>query len=195
MQPLGGNPGADGGDVDLDEWADRARVDTAGQLRRREAWLRRQAAEDASVVGVLITHAERGSTVSVTTCSGNRYVGRVRGAGWELVTVEVTGALGFIRLDSIETFRAHHGDGAETPDPVGHRGGADPISMGEVLGLVVADRPEVTLVSRSGRQLAGELVAVGRDVVMVRPPEQRGLAYAPLASVSEALVPASTGSG
>jgi hypothetical protein len=63
------------------------------------------------------------------------------------------------------------------------------------LNLVVADRPEVTLVTRSGEQVVGELTAVGRDVVMVRPEERGSLIYAPLSSLSEVLLPASTVSG
>jgi hypothetical protein len=183
------------GEPGIDHWADQLRSDAAAQLRRREHWLRRQAAEDASVAGVLVDHAEHGSTLAITTRSGNRHVGRVRGAGSELVTLELTGARVVIELDAIDTIRALPGSDHRAPTPVGHRSRADDTSMAEVLALAGDGRTDVTLVTRSGECVAGELVAVGRDLAMVRPPEDGPLVYVPVASVSEALLPASTGSG
>ena len=194
MQPLGGTHGSPG-EVDLEDWADQARAEVAAQQRRREAWLRRQASEDASVVGVLIGHAEQGSTLAVTTRSGNRHVGQIQGAGSHLVTIEVTGARVAVALDSIDTISALAVDAREVAHPVGHRSGADPITMGDLLGLAAADRPDVVVVTWSGQQVGGELVSVGRDLAMVRPPDASPLVYVPLASVSEALLPPSTGSG
>ena len=194
MQPLGGTNESPG-EVHLDDWADQARAQVAAQQRRREAWLRRQASEDASVVGVLIGHAEQGSTLAVTTCTGGRHVGQVRGSGSNLVTIDVTGARVAIALDCIDTIAALPGGAGEAVHPVGHRAGADPITMGDLLGLAVAERPDVMLVCRSGQQVCGELVAVGRDMAMARPPDHSPVVYVPLASVSEALLAPSTGSG
>jgi hypothetical protein len=194
-QPTGGTTATPDDGARLEAWVDELRADTASALRRREQWLRRQAADDATVAGVLVGHAERGSTLAVTTRSGNRHVGRVRGAGSDLVLMDVTGARVAIDVGSIDTIRAIAGEHERPVDPMGHRSGADATSMAEVLALVVVDRPDVTLVTRAGEHLSGELVAVGRDVVMVQPPERGPLVYAPVASLSEALLPASTGSG
>lgn len=191
----GGAPGTRDDLSRVDDWADQLRTEAASQLRRREQWLRRQAAEDTCVAGVLVDHAEHGSTLAITTRSGNRHVGQVRGAGAELVTLDITGACVVIELDGIETIRAMPGTANRPVDPMGHRSRADDTTMADVLGSAVAARPDVTLVTRSGEHVSGELMAVGRDLAMVRPPEQGPLIYVPVASVSEALLPASTGSG
>lgn len=182
-------------EFDLEALADTWRGDEAAAARRRERWLARQAAEDLSLVGVLVSHAEQGSVVAVSTCSGGRHVGRLVAAGTQVLTLEVTGAHAYLRIDAVETLRPLPGNGVNVAEPRGHRGGADPIGLGEVLELLAEDRPQLTLVTTSGETLAGELVSVGRDVVLVRPAGQRMAAYAPLASLSEVLVPASTVSG
>jgi hypothetical protein len=116
-----GKHATSGGWARVDDWAEGLRIDAASQLRRREQWLRRQAAEDATMAGVLVDHAERGSTLAVTTYSGNRHVGRVRGAGAELVTIDVTGARVVIELGAIETIRAMLAPDDVVVEPVGHR--------------------------------------------------------------------------
>lgn len=179
----------------LDSWADQLRSDAAAQIRRREQWLRRQATEDATVAGVMVDHAEHRSTLAITTRSGNRHVGEVRGAGAGLVTLELTDARVVIELDQIDTFRALPTGNRPARNPAGHRSRPEPLTMAEVLAEVAYEHPQVTLVTRSGEKVAGELIAVGRDLVMMRPPERGGLVYLPLASLSEALLPDSTGSG
>lgn len=147
------------------------------------------------MAGVLVDHAEQNSMLAITTYSGNRHVGQVTGAGSELVMLDTTGGRVAIEVGAIETFRALSSEGRQFVAPVGHRSRTSGITMGEVLSHAAEGRPDVTLVGRSGTQVVGALVAVGRDVVMVRPPTDLGLVYLPLASVSEALLPASTGSG
>lgn len=191
----GGPSGPDHDDARLDSWLDELRSDAAVQTRRREQWLRRQAAEDATVAGVLVDYAEHGSVLAVTTRSGNRHVGRVRGAGALLVTLDVTGARVVIEVDEIDTFRALSTGERHALAPTGHRSRTETTTMSEVLAQAADERPEVTLITRSGEVVSGTLMAVGRDVVMLRPPAESALVYLPLASVSEALLPASTGSG
>jgi hypothetical protein len=201
---LGGAPRGIGGtaatgstDASFDGFVDEVRIDHAGASRRREAWLRRQAADDATVAGTLVSLAERGASVSVTTCSGNRHVGRLRGAGADLVLVDVHGARVAITVDAVDSFSAHadHPVDARRLAAFGHRSGADATTLLDLLALVVADRPDVTLVTRSGLRQTGELVAAGADVVMLRPTDGGALSYTPVASLSEVLLPASTGSG
>lgn len=192
----GAQDAADGG-ATVEEFAASLRSDHAGSQRRRESWLRRQAADDATVAAALMSLAERGATVAVTTRTGNRHVGRLSGAGSDLVLLDGHGGRVAITVESIDSFQAHADDRA-TPrrfEPIGHRRGADATTLLEFLALVVADRPDVTIVTRSGTRHSGELVAAGVDVVMVRPADGGALTYAPAASLSEVLLPASTGSG
>jgi hypothetical protein len=203
MQPHGGTEpdrGDDGsepvGDEALVELVDQARADDAAASRRRRGWLRRQATEDASLVGVLTALAEQAATVAVTTTGGHRHVGPIRGAGACLAVIEVTGGRAYVDLGAIETIRNTAPDGAGAPDPIGHRGGADPVTMADVLNLATVDRPGVVIGLQSGERVAGELIAAGRDMVMVRPDGQRNVVYASLESVSDVVLPASTtGSG
>lgn len=188
-------PGASG--AAFDGLLDDLRAADASAQRRREGWLRRQAADDASVVGTLLSLAERRAVVALTTASGNRHVGRLRGAGSDLVLVDVHGGCVAVDLAAVDGFHAHHeGDpGQGDIVPVGHRRSRDHTTLLDVLGLLVADRAVVTLVTRAGRHTTGELVGVGSDVVMVRPAGGGPVVYTPVASLSEALLPASTGSG
>ncbi len=181
----------------LAAFVDEVRTEQAGTQRRRETWLRRSAADDATVAATLVSLAERGATVTVTTCAGNRHVGTVAGAGSDLVVLDAHGGRVAITVDAIDTFSAHGPDlvADRRLTPVGHRSNADATTLLDFLALVVADRPDVTLVTRSGTRHTGELVAAGVDVVMVRPAEGGALTYTPAASLSEVLLPASTGSG
>lgn len=182
-------------DPRIDTWAEQLRVDAAAQLRRRERWLARQAADDVSLAGMLVDHAEHGTTVAVGTLAGSRHVGRVLGAGRDLLVL--TGPNGRVLVDvaAITSVQAVSADRTARPDPVGHRSGADHTTLADVLALAVAERPDVTLVTRSGQYSCGELVSVGRDVVLLRPPDGAALIYAPVSSLSEAVLAASTGSG
>ncbi|MGY6500309.1 MAG: hypothetical protein ACXIVQ_05340 [Acidimicrobiales bacterium] len=182
-------------DPGLEAWADTLRVDAAAQLRRRERWLARQAADDASLAGVLVDHAENGTTVAVGTVAGSRHVGRAVGAGRELLVLAGPHCRVLIEVGAITTVQAVTGERAPVPDPMGHRSGACDTTLCDVLALAVAGRPDVTLVARSGQLTSGELVAVGRDVVMVRPDDGGALIYAPVSSLSEVVLAASTGSG
>lgn len=184
-----------GAGASVDDWAHRLRSDAAAQLRRREAWLRRQAADDASLGGVLVDLAENGSLVALTTQAGTRHLGRVRGAGAEVVVLEVGSTQVVVTVDSVTTVQAVPEEQRRTVSPVGHRVGADGTTLADLLSHAVGDRAEVTLVMRGGQVVSGALEAVGRDVAIVRPPDRAPAIYARLSSVSEASLPASTRSG
>jgi hypothetical protein len=196
-QRTGGRGSPVSADAGFDRLLDELRGEVASAQRRRETWLRRQAADDATVAGTLVSLAERGAILAVSTCAGNRYVGPVRGAGTDLVLMDVRGGCVAIEVGAIEHVSAQGDDLVEGRRlrPVGHRRGADTTTLVEVLALAVAERPDVTLVARSGLRHTGELMAVGADVVMLRPADGGPMAYAPVASLSEVVLPASTGSG
>lgn len=189
--------GGDGGDATaaradraLADWLDEVRTDSARDRRRREHWLRRQAADDASLTGVLVDLAEQGHLVRITTTGGGRHLGRVRGAGAEVVVLESGRQRVVVAADAVVTVQAAPGEQMVT-SPVGHRVGDDPTTLGDLLSHAVGEPEEVTLVTRSGQSLVGELVAVGRDVVMLRPDRRTPVVYARLDSLSEVLLPLS----
>lgn len=177
-------------DARWEDWVGEIRADAARDHRRREHWLRRQAADDASLTGVLVDLAEQGHLVRVTTTGGGRHLGRVRGAGAEVVVLESGRHRVVIAADAVSTVQAAPGEQTVT-SPTGHRVGDDPTTLGDLLSHAVGDAEEVTLVTRTGQVLVGELVAVGRDVVMVRPDRRTPVVYARLESLSEALLPLS----
>ena len=156
--------------------------------------MRRQAADDASLAGVLVDLAENGHQVRVTTEGGGTHQGRVRGAGRGVVVLDCGRTRALVAVDAITTVQAVPGE-HDVISPVGHRINDDPTSLGELLSHAVGDGAEVTLVTRSGQVVSGELASVGRDVVMVRPDRRAPLVYARLESLSEALLPLSTRSG
>jgi hypothetical protein len=186
-----------GSDAAFHGLLDELRADSASAHRRREGWLRRQAVEDATVVGILLSLAERDAVVALTTRAGNRHVGRLRGAGTDLVLIDAQGSCVAVDIQAVDSFQAHRIGGADGRRlaAVGHRGSADHTTMLDVLSWVAADRPDVTVVTRSGTRCTGELVAVGADVVVLRPAGGGPVSYTPVASLSEVLLPASTGSG
>ncbi|MBK5223046.1 MAG: hypothetical protein JJE52_09250 [Acidimicrobiia bacterium] len=176
-----------------ERWASQLRIEAASQLRRREHWLRRQAADDATMCGVLVDHAERRSVITLTTVGGGRHTGIAVGAGAEVVVLHAGSTRIIVAIDAVATVQAT--DIGHAPvNPVGHRVGDDPTTMADLLSHAVDDRPEITLVTRGGGAVEGELRAIGRDLVMVRP-ERGALVYVRLASVSEAVLAVSTRSG
>jgi hypothetical protein len=162
--------------------------------RRREHWLRRQAADDASLTGVLVDLAEQGHLVRVTTSGGGRHLGRVVGAGAAVVVMESGMHRILVAVDAVTTVQAAPGE-HDVTSPVGHRVGDDPTTLADLLSHAVGDGAEVTLTMRSGQVVTGELVSVGHDVVLVRPDRRTPVIYARLESVSEAALPLSTRSG
>ena len=65
----------------LHHWIADGRIDEAARARARQHWLERQAAEDATMLGVLIDLAERGRPVTATTVAGRRVTCPVRAVG------------------------------------------------------------------------------------------------------------------
>ncbi|QGG95646.1 hypothetical protein [Actinomarinicola tropica] len=182
-------------DAPVDGWAAELRADAASQLRRREHWLRRQAADDATLAGVLVDHAEQGTTIAVTTLGGSRHVGRVSGASTEVVVLECERTRALVAIDAVATVQAVPGASGRQGDPIGHRAGRDHTTLADLLSHLVDGDVDVALGLRGGGTVAGRLVAVGQDLALVRPPDRGPLVYARLSSVADASFPASTSSG
>ena len=147
----------------LNRWVAEGSVDAAARARTRQRWLERQAAEEATVSGVLIDLAERGRPLALTTATGHRSLGPVVAIGVDFVVVRED-RLGdvVIPLSRLATVKAAPGDGAPTGDrPLGFE-----IMLADALVELAADRPMVVAAVGS-EEIRGELRSAGFDVVAV----------------------------
>lgn len=168
-------------------WAASARVDEAVAARAREAFLRRTAGEGATFAGVLLDLAEQGGVVAVTLAGGRRHRGRVRAVGADFVVL--------VNEQGGQVLVAHRGVVSVRPDDraatvAGDRPLAVAAGLAEVLAMVAEDRPRVLVVAVGDTDgLAGELRAVGRDVLVLRLDGlERPTAYVPTANLVELTV-------
>ena len=168
----------------LAEWAAAASADAASAARARERWLRRAADEDATFAGVLLDLAERGATVVVTGRAGRRHRGIVRAVATDFVGIQTdTGGDVLLTFAGIASVRPEPGAAA----PLGDRAVAVDVGLAEVLAAVADDRPRLLVVTLADAEgLAGELRAVGRDVLTLRlDGADRTPSYVPVASLAE----------
>lgn len=178
------------GDADLaarlERWAADARVAEAARRRSRERWLRQQAEEAATFAGVLTDLAESGTPVGVQTLAGRRYQGTVRTVGVDFVAIEGTRGAVLVASSVLVSVRTRPGAAAA----VGVRSSAGRSRLSEVLVGMAAEGEPVVLVPRHGGDpVAGTLVAVGRDVVVVRASGERpAIMYVPLVAVGEVVI-------
>lgn len=166
------------------ELLDDARAADAGARRDRERNLRRQAEEDASLVGTLVDLAERGGPVTVRTTTGRAHTGRLLALGADFVVVRTDhGADVFVTLGAVAAVRAGRGDAAtgDRPTPSATR-------LLDVLATAAAEHPRVSLLV-AGETVAGELRAVGSDVVTVLlDGPERTTAYVAARQLAEAVL-------
>lgn len=182
---------------DLEQWAADARVREAADARVRERWLRAQAAEEASLAGILLSLAERRETVVVATVAGQRHRGVLTGVGEDFVAIRaLSGTLTLMALSGLGDVRvAEHVAAAEhvapprphaRPAATGDRPvrGALGARLGDVLAQAAGGRPRI-VVQAGTASVVGDLRAVGLDVLTVHTDGEAGPVYVPLASVSE----------
>jgi hypothetical protein len=166
-----------------------ARAAEAAGSRSREAFLRRSAAEEGSFAGILVDLAERATPVLVTGAAGRRQRGVLTAVGSDFAVLRTA--------EDRDVLLAHRGMASVTPEAgaaevAGDRAVALPIGMVEALAVLAEERPRVLLVTvagsgeRSEGGVAGELRAVGRDVVTIRleGPDRR-TSYVPVANLAE----------
>ena len=143
---------------------DEGRAAEVRAARARERALRRMAEEGAHLAGTLIDLAERQSPVAVATVAGRRHHGVVVGVGGDYCALRTDGGVELLLcLDALTTVRPAPGErhvvaSGERRSPTDHL-------LLEVLGRAAGDRRTVSLVTRTGEVVAGELRAVGKDVV------------------------------
>ena len=180
---------------DLARWMGADRVDRAIRARGRERWLRQQAVEDARFAGIALDLAERGEPVGIRTVAGRTHHGRIVAVATDFVVVEPaagggTSAPARVTLIALAAIAFMRPTRPPATDPMGDRESAVTISLAETLATLAADQPDVQLVVTGVSEVvAGQLRAVGNDVLTLRVPGQPpGTAYVRLASVTECSV-------
>ena len=174
---------------EIERWAAEARARDAVDARVRERWLRRQAEEEATFVGLLVDLAEREAAVAVTTTANRRHVGTVEAVGADFVALRTAGGrTAVVSLGAVAaaTPLGAEGGRAGAAGAPGDRGSRSvKVAMADVLAHAAGQRPRVH-VHAGGVGVVGELRSVGADVVSVHtdgdPP---ATAYLRLPSVSE----------
>lgn len=167
---------------------DEARAGDTGTARARERWLQRQAEEGATLAGTLLDLAERGSAVAVRTTAGRVTYGAVVAVGTDFVVVRGEDRRdSCVRLAAVATVRPQVGE--RHVSATGDRPAPLDLFLVEVLAGLAPGRPRVVLVTTGGELLAGELRAVGADLVTLRlDGDRRPLCYVPAGAVDEAVI-------
>jgi hypothetical protein len=165
----------------FEAWLADLRVDDAAHARARRAWLRRQAEEEATLVGVLADLAERLRAVIIETEVGQRHQGLLLVVGLDFCALRTTiGTPVLIRYDAVASVRpAPHDAG-----PVGDRVVGPSATLRGALGALAGSRARVIVRVRGGTALQGELRAMGTDLMILRL-DDRSAAYVPLTSLGE----------
>jgi len=165
----------------LDGWLAAGRVDAAAAQRARQRWLERQAAEEATLSGVLMDLAERGRAVTVHDSLGHSTRGPVVALGADFVIVREP-RLGdvVIPLEAVATVRAAPGESSV----VGDRVVTLELVFAHALTELATQRPTV-LISTAGEEFRGELRSVGVDVVSVAiESEHRDVIHVAMAAIN-----------
>lgn len=167
---------------------DEARAADRGGSRVRERWLRRQAEEGATLAGTLLDLAERGSAVAVRTTTGRVSHGAVVAVGTDFVVLRAEDRRDVcVRLAAVATVRPQVGE--RHVSATGDRPAPLDLLLVEVLAGLAPDRPRVALVTSAGELIAGELIAVGADVVTLRlDGDRRTLCYVAATAVDEVVI-------
>jgi hypothetical protein len=164
---------------------DDARADERGASRGRERVLRQAAEEGARLTGALVDLAERGSTVTVRTQAGRSHHGAVRLVAGDFCVVGTEAGDVWLAFEAVTTVRPTP-DERHTP-PTGDRTALD-LLLVEALARVAPERPRVAFVLVGGETVAGELRAVGEDVVTLRlDGDPRGVCYVSASAIREVL--------
>jgi hypothetical protein len=171
--------------VSLTRWAAAARTESAADSRVAQRWSDQQAADEASLAGVLLGLAERRAAVAIRLHTGTTVRGATAGVGRDFVAIAHGGQLTLLPTLAIEWVRP---DEAAGPAAFGDRTSRTG-SLVAVLAAIADEGLPVRLVGHSETQV-GVLIGVGDDVLSVRPTGGAAgqVVYVPVASLSEASV-------
>jgi hypothetical protein len=148
---------------ELTEMLDESTVDERSSNRSAQRWSRQVDEEEATWVGTLIDLAEQRKTVGLCTATGQNHRVIIDAVGPDVVvTSRADAAQLYIRLEVIEALT---GAGRRSATGTSTSEGA---TFHELLFGICADRPTVSVTTRSGRVVHGTLIAVGSDVLTLR---------------------------
>ena len=171
------------GDENLDLWLAELRAGDEARLRRRQFWLERVRAEEATLVGLLADLAEAGRDVALETLSGRRHTGSIRAVGVDFCAISENQRWTFISLRSLAVIRSTE---RSTIVASGDRAAGLDLTLLEALADQLEARPRVVVWLDSGQRVQGDLAGVGRDLVSVKvdgePPR---LTHVSVAAISE----------
>jgi hypothetical protein len=169
------------------ELLDEARAGDASAARVRERWLRRQAEDGATLAGTLLDLAERGAPVSVRTTTGRTSHGAIAAVGTDFVVLQSEeGRDTCLRLQAVAAVRPAVGERHAVA--TGDRLAPLDLLLVEVLAGLAPDRPRLVVLA-GGDLVAGELRAVGVDVVTLRLDGDRpSLCYIAAGAMDEVVV-------
>lgn len=145
-----------------DRWLAELRVDDEVRRRRREHWLAHQAAETATIVGVLRDLSEQAIRCRLDTTVGRRHHGTVSAVGIDFVAVRTDGPLVLVPLRAVTVVST--GGGV----PRGDRMGGLDLTLQEALADRLEDRTRAVVRVDGGATLSGDIVGVGHDLVSLR---------------------------
>lgn len=130
--------------------------------------MRRQAEEQATMPGLLLDLAERGSTIVVRTTAGRSHQGRLTAVATDCCVLRSTaGPVVLLPLWAVASVR--HGPGQVGREASTSRDAPLGTTLAGILADLAGDRPRVRLAYDGGTELlAAELRAVGEDVLTVR---------------------------
>ncbi|HUF33486.1 MAG TPA: hypothetical protein VMN58_09800 [Acidimicrobiales bacterium] len=175
-------------DPELIELLDEEHAADRGAARDRERALRHVAEDGASLGGALLDLAEQGTPVTVRTRSGRTHHGSLVGVGDDFCVLQAArGSLTYLATDTVTTVRPQPGE--RHPVATGDRKAPRDLRLVELLASALAERPRLALVLSGGEVVAGELRAVGTDVVTLRlDGDPRALCYVSAGNIAEATV-------
>jgi hypothetical protein len=143
-------------------WAADERAGAAAGNRRRVHWLRQQAAESATLAGVLLDLAERSAPATVETLGG-AHEGRVEMVSTGLCALRRPDrGLTLIALSAVTAIRTG------TLRPTGDRVPELKLEMAGALAALSSDRCEVGIELAGGASVKGALEHVGVELAAVR---------------------------
>ena len=169
---------------DLDAWLAESKFDASAESRRLERHLGDQAAEEASIAGVLRDLGERAASVVITTVADRRHRARIKAVGLDFA---VFSSLQGDGNEIVVSFRAI--DFLRVPaeaEVVGDRADHLEVGLAEVLPAMAVDRPQVLIITFGGQAIRGELRSTGLDVARLRSDsDDRATVYIPVVNIAE----------
>lgn len=153
----------------LSGWAADHRAAEAVAGRARERWLRQQAQEAATWLGVLVDLAERRAAVVLELAAGGVARGTLVGVGTDVCLLAADPPRSAATLVALAHVVAARAAGAAPGVAAGDRRPALPLRLADALAALAAEREVARLGLAGGREVTGCLLAAGADVLTVRP--------------------------